>query len=870
VELLEGKLNFKAAGRDIAFALGGSHLTTLNASGLGFAGNCETSPLTIPLYNANLTPLSLVPGLTTAVSSVHPFFRRLINGSGIGVRSKLGFSAAGGYAAMAEDANPHFTSGSIIGSVDVSARLNVLPEMMRDILYLGVEGGGGLEAEIQLAPQVEMTSLGGRLFFTTTAAFFGLEAMATKEYEFGDFAPASAQAVLRAVGRSSSVRAQSAKSAAAPLSAPVIPAPELLPARSNIAVSMPVGSSTFVVSSVPTVGQPSPVSSLTLRYRGSPFESWENHSLGGSGSNLAPTIGGNNISQAIIWSQNTAAAPTAASSPSEREAFANGFELQFVRLRESASTLEFPANFAMTSNALCDFGASIAQSSTQQIGGTEPLRVFWARSNGTDFSGSTTPLLLLSMRWVEGLASSLANGWAPELTVVSGLSNIVDWKAIVSDATNAAIVLTKDMDGDLATTQDTELWLARETNGVWAAPFRLTDNAEADEQPVMFYAGSALRLAWRQGGAVVYLPDVLTGTTTQTLLPASYNLGAGFAKAWFGTDPNGGTGLFLAWPDGDNVACTLEGRDTPLPGALLAEPRYLTVGENTITGFKASKRNNFGFETITLAVSATPGSPTSVPMNTEARLVQSFFPIDTGTSAFVTGQQPPNGEVTVAAGEKISFSVQVAEAPGTSYQWLHNGVPVPGANSSVYLRAAATVADAGTYILRITNPGSSLDYSAATITITETFDAWKTREGLVAPFDTRAADADMDGAPNDLEYLFGTDPIIASSRPETNFQITPSDPFFISFHNTFTFQVSASATDCDFAIEHSKDLMTWIDVRYRIYETAEGYGYTLSSTPDGVTRSYHVYLGNENWSGPIIFPNLDWTRGFTRVRMIRP
>src|SRR5690606_25871928 len=93
------------------------------------------------------------------------------------------------YAAGPLDSQPHFTSGSILGSVDVSARLNVLPQMLRDVLYVGVEGGGGLQTEIQLAPAVEMTSLGGRLYFTGIASVLGFEAVTEHEMTFGDYSP---------------------------------------------------------------------------------------------------------------------------------------------------------------------------------------------------------------------------------------------------------------------------------------------------------------------------------------------------------------------------------------------------------------------------------------------------------------------------------------------------------------------------------------------------------------------------------------------------------------------------------------------------------------------------------------------------------
>lgn len=859
---LEGAVNFHAAGKDIGFTLGGTHTATLNASGLSLTGSCETSPLAIPLLETNITPLSLVPGLQTAVSNVHPFFQRLIRGSGLGIRSELSMSAAGEYAAVDEDTSPRFTSGSIVGAVDVSARVNILPQMMRDILYFGIEGGGGLETEIQLAPNVEMTSLGGHLYFSAVASLFGLEAEAQHDYAFGDYTPPPA-AALRAAGPPAAFASLETNAA--------VPIAECLPARANIGVSFAVDFTstipTLVVASVPDQDQPTTSSNITLRSVDR-FGAWSLQEIVSPWpTNLAPTLGRGRLTgatsnriepvEAIVWSSNFVTQPTDPTA-SELEDFANGMELRFQEY-SAALNEQLSSDYLLTTNSLCDFGATIPQ-----VAGGENVRVFWARSVGTDFTGSTTPLTLHTRTWLKRNTDEPAIGWSPEVQAVGSLNHIVDWRAIVLSATESAIVITRDTDGDFATLDDTELWLARETAGVWAAPAQITANAVADEQPVMIYNGTELRMAWRQGGDVVYLPDVYTGLIPQVLLPASAVTGGGFARARLGSRTSqGGGGLFLAWPEGSRLAYTFEGMAAPAPGALLPPPRHVPAGRDTVSGFDAFLRN-FGdadyLETVTMTTGATVGSPASIPLTTQARLAWSALSIGLFEPASAHVRlEDTQPSLTLAAGEELLLETQVEERAGASLQWLLNGNVIPGAVSPTYRKTSVTDADAGTYVLRVSDALGSKEYPVSSVIVSESFATWALAQSLTAPLDTRESDADSDGAPNDLEYLFGTDPLDSSSLPVTRY--FPST----SFYDGFTFNVRAASTDCDFAIENTHDFISWNNLR----DVQGVYGdnpYTVTSSYDGL-RNYFVLVPNYESHGSI--GTIDWTRGFMRVRMIR-
>ena len=59
-------------------------------------------------------------------------------------------------------------------------------------------------------------------------------------------------------------------------------------------------------------------------------------------------------------------------------------------------------------------------------------------------------------------------------------------------------------------------------------------------------------------------------------------------------------------------------------------------------------------------------------------------------------------DTTVSVGQPLELSVVVG-GTANRYQWSKDGVDIPGADSSVYVIAAASAADSGTYICRVTN-----------------------------------------------------------------------------------------------------------------------------------------------------------------------
>lgn len=80
----------------------------------------------------------------------------------------------------------------------------------------------------------------------------------------------------------------------------------------------------------------------------------------------------------------------------------------------------------------------------------------------------------------------------------------------------------------------------------------------------------------------------------------------------------------------------------------------------------------------------------------------------------ITAQPLP---LSVAPGDRAGFAVTASGAQPLQYQWYHDGVPVAGANADLVLISGAKAADAGKYIVTVTNSSGSVTSSAAALTV---------------------------------------------------------------------------------------------------------------------------------------------------------
>ena len=72
---------------------------------------------------------------------------------------------------------------------------------------------------------------------------------------------------------------------------------------------------------------------------------------------------------------------------------------------------------------------------------------------------------------------------------------------------------------------------------------------------------------------------------------------------------------------------------------------------------------------------------------------------------------------TVFAGAAVSFSGSASGTPAPAYQWLKDGVPLPGATAGTFTLATVSLADAGMYTLTATNSVGTATSAPAVLTV---------------------------------------------------------------------------------------------------------------------------------------------------------
>jgi uncharacterized repeat protein (TIGR02543 family) len=113
-----------------------------------------------------------------------------------------------------------------------------------------------------------------------------------------------------------------------------------------------------------------------------------------------------------------------------------------------------------------------------------------------------------------------------------------------------------------------------------------------------------------------------------------------------------------------------------------------------------------GFYSVT--VSNGSGSVTSAPVLLNVRAIPIL--------SAITIQTQPVAQ-TAFAGNTVTFSVVAKGVPPPSYQWLKDGVAIPGANSSTLTLTNVQLADAGSYSVVLTNSQGSVTSNSAVLAV---------------------------------------------------------------------------------------------------------------------------------------------------------
>lgn len=213
-------------------------------------------------------------------------------------------------------------------------------------------------------------------------------------------------------------------------------------------------------------------------------------------------------------------------------------------------------------------------------------------------------------------------------------------------------------------------------------------------------------------------------------------------------------------------------------------------------------------------------------------------------------------------GGNASFTVAAAGTPAPTFQWFHNGAPVPGATGATLTLTGLQATDVGSYTVTVANSSGNVASVAAFLIVQTNYVAWQTAHFTTAEIASgRAADtADFngDGVANLVEYALGRDPRtgLGGTLPTASFS---GPPGAISL----TFVREASKVDLDYVVEGSPDLQTWTTVA----RSAAGAA-TLSVTGTSSVQETKV-VGTSAYQVAVTTPANGGSRQFLRLRVNR-
>jgi hypothetical protein len=168
----------------------------------------------------------------------------------------------------------------------------------------------------------------------------------------------------------------------------------------------------------------------------------------------------------------------------------------------SAATGAWSAPVPITNNRVLDHQIALAGPLADG-----DLMLTWVRNNGNLLSGTAdSPDELITARW-----DSATQTWSPATLAVSGITGTLTTDFTARDD-KAVFAFTRDEDGDVVTTADTELWYIPWTAGNWGVATRVTSDEVADAHPRLAIAANGTIFATWQNGTNIVMEQNFSGT----------------------------------------------------------------------------------------------------------------------------------------------------------------------------------------------------------------------------------------------------------------------------------------------------------------------------------------------------------------------
>jgi D-alanyl-D-alanine carboxypeptidase len=141
------------------------------------------------------------------------------------------------------------------------------------------------------------------------------------------------------------------------------------------------------------------------------------------------------------------------------------------------------------------------------------------------------------------------------------------------------------------------------------------------------------------------------------------------------------------------------------------EPSYQWLKNDTILPGKTG-----AVYTIPAAALADSGTYSVAVSNSQGTVSSDLATLTVCTLPQIT-QQPVSYIVTQSVDSSFAFTVTATGIPEPTYQWRKEGFDIPGATSATYAKTAATLDDAGTYRVVVSNIAGYVYSDSVTLTV---------------------------------------------------------------------------------------------------------------------------------------------------------
>lgn len=231
----------------------------------------------------------------------------------------------------------------------------------------------------------------------------------------------------------------------------------------------------------------------------------------------------------------------------------------------------------------------------------------------------------------------------------------------------------------------------------------------------------------------------------------------------------------------------------------------------------AAKFGQFTGVPTTPGVYAIPISATSA-LGTGTAVITITVVEPQAVGTFITVQP---ADQSVAEGQSAILAVSAIGLPAPGFQWLRDGIPLAGATASTLTLDSVTLDDAASYSVIVSNSSGVTTSQAAVLTVTSSYDAWKTANFSAQEIADGDADGmfdfNRDGTSNLLDYALRRNPRTGSGGSLPTISLSsPANRCRLSFLR------DTSRIDLSYIVEASDDLVNWTAIAASVHGASTG------------------------------------------------